>query len=154
MDRTKQDVVGLYEVTGPGLVRMISDESLPSLSVRPSWVCHPQVLLNRSLADADFELEQLAADALGSPQPVVPGHRLDERKSIDAERTPSRFGRASLPTLEEFETLSVPPEQRAGLHDHKRISPAVRDSGERDSKVRSHCVIGQRDFALRVEGKQ
>jgi hypothetical protein len=60
-DRTEPDVVGLQEVAGPD--RVVMEECAPALSV--VWSRRPRashVPLDRSLRDADAELQELAAN--------------------------------------------------------------------------------------------
>jgi hypothetical protein len=74
-DLAEPDVVGLYEVARPRDV--IVQEGGPALPVASrSHTRH--VPLDGSLADTDTKLEELAADALGTPARIARGHLTDE----------------------------------------------------------------------------
>ena len=75
-DRAEEEVVALDEITGPDVLGVILDERGPCVAARLASA-GPHVLLDRSLAHADTELEQLAADALGSPETILGGHPPD-----------------------------------------------------------------------------
>ena len=79
---TEEEVATLQEVAGPDLVAVVANEGRPGLPRRSGLPDPPQVLLDRALGDADAELEQLTADPLGSPEPVVARHALDQRDRL------------------------------------------------------------------------
>jgi hypothetical protein len=70
-DRAEKEVVALDEIAGPDVLGVILDEGGPGLAARLASA-GPHVLLDRSPAHADANLEQLATDALGSPE-MIPG---------------------------------------------------------------------------------
>ena len=80
-DRAEEEVVALDEITGPDVVGVILDERGPCLAARLASA-GPHVLLDRSLAHADADLEQLAADALGSPETILAGHLPDQPDGV------------------------------------------------------------------------
>jgi len=71
--------------------------------------------LNRSLRDANAELQELAANALGSPESVLGRHALDQSDEIGSDAWLAPTGRARLSTPEAPESLAVPPKQRLRL---------------------------------------
>jgi hypothetical protein len=74
-DLAKPDVIGLDEVAHPDC--MVAQEGRPALAIA-GMPRGDHVLLDGSLADAVPELEELAANALGSPSRVLRGHLSDE----------------------------------------------------------------------------
>jgi hypothetical protein len=82
--RTKPYVISLQKVARPHGV--VSQECSPALSAAWRWRPHSShISLNRSLRYANAELEQLATNALGSPQAVVGRHALDEDSDVRSE---------------------------------------------------------------------
>ena len=69
-DRAEAPVVGLEEIAGPDLAGVILEERRPGLaSLRsPALPDLVHVLLDGALADANADLQQLAANPLGTPQ--------------------------------------------------------------------------------------
>ena len=68
-DRPEPDVVGLQKVAGPHGVMV--QERTPALPVRrPRLTALAHVPLHGALGDSDFELDQLTANSLGSPEPT------------------------------------------------------------------------------------
>src|ERR1017187_4370249 len=102
------------EIAGPD--RVISQECGPGLSA--ARTCGPRashVSLDRALRDADAELQELASNPFGTPEPVLGRHVVDEG---DDARRDTRFAwtpGAGLPTPEKSESLPVPSQQRLGL---------------------------------------
>ncbi len=68
-------------VTVPDLPRMSVQEGCPDLPMWSSRAPLSHVLLVRAFTDVDTLLEQFATDPLSSPQPVLPGHFLDQGHS-------------------------------------------------------------------------
>jgi hypothetical protein len=92
-----------------------------------------QVFLDGPLADADVELQQLATDALGTPQRIVAPHRLDEGDGRGSERRRlGAGGRFASP--EQSEALPVPAQHRRGLDDQERARPGAQPAGEQDQQ--------------------
>jgi hypothetical protein len=77
-DLAEPDVIGLDEVAHPD--RVVAQEGRPALAVAGT-PRGSHVLLDGSLADAVPELEELAANPLGSPEWVRRGHLADQRGS-------------------------------------------------------------------------
>lgn len=71
-------VAELDEIASPYTSRFLAKESGPTLTVwrRASDPAH--VPLDGSLGDGNAELEELTANALGAPHPVVGGHVADD----------------------------------------------------------------------------
>ena len=78
-DRSEECVHRLYKVAGPDLASVVGKEGLPVLRrLFPSaYAYSAHVPLNRALADLDTELQELASDALGTPE-ILGSHLLDE----------------------------------------------------------------------------
>src|SRR6266700_2491262 len=77
-DRPKEEISDLEKIASPDFPGMIAEEGRPLL---PSWAKDanvPHVFLDRAFAHANTQLEQLAFDALRSPEPIVPCHLLDQ----------------------------------------------------------------------------
>jgi len=65
-ERTKVEIGDLEKIAGPPISSVMREEGRPVL---PSWTRQtnvPHVLLDRSFAHANTQLEQLASDALRS----------------------------------------------------------------------------------------
>ncbi len=72
-DLTEEGIVGLHEITGPDFVRMVVEERRPVLpAARGAFAGFAHVLLNRPLRDGEAELEEFAADSLGTPESGSP----------------------------------------------------------------------------------
>src|SRR6266478_5613762 len=78
VDLAEEDIVGLHEVARPRDV--IPQEGRPALPVAAGPRA-THVPLDGSLADADAELEQLAAEALRAPARIAGGHLSDKRRT-------------------------------------------------------------------------
>src|SRR5205085_561782 len=57
-------------------------EGRPGLAARARRARSTEVLLDRALADADPQLQQLALDALSAPEVILAGHPPDERDGL------------------------------------------------------------------------
>ena len=78
-------VVDLQEIAGPHLV--ISQECAPGLSAaRTCGSRASHVALDRALRDADAELQELASNPFGSPNPVLGRRAVDEAMTSGARR--------------------------------------------------------------------
>ena len=111
-------------LAGPDIVRVIPEERAPGLTGWPSRADGAHVFLNRPLADVDAELEQLAANALGTPETVGRGHRPDEFDGLSADGpAPALPLRPSTP--DEHEQVAMPAQERIGLHHEKRVPPRL-----------------------------
>jgi hypothetical protein len=74
--RPEEQVVRDDEVAGLTITGVILQESGPGLARRTTQF--GPILLNRPLADPNSELQQFAADSLGTPQPVFLDYLPDE----------------------------------------------------------------------------
>ena len=107
-ERPKEEISDLQKIASPDFTRMIAEEGRPLL---PSWAKGanvPHVFLDRAFAHANTQLEQLASDALRSPEPIVPCHLLDQ---CDRLRRELRLSRISLGLVlpEQAEEFPMPP---------------------------------------------
>ena len=73
----EQEIEGLQEVAGPDLVGVVPEKRRPALTRRARFENPPHVFLDCALRHADLQLEQLAANALCSPESILRGHLLD-----------------------------------------------------------------------------
>src|SRR5918997_5029629 len=74
----KEHIMELKEVTGPDFLCMCPEESCPCLTVGSRRTCLPDMPLDRALGYLDAQFQQLALNALHSPQAVAPSHVLDQ----------------------------------------------------------------------------
>src|SRR5207253_1920225 len=86
-DLAEPDIVGLHEVGRPRDV--IPQEGRPALPVAAGPRA-THVPLDGSLADADAELEELAAEALRAPARIAGGHLSDKRRTRGRGRPDGR----------------------------------------------------------------
>jgi hypothetical protein len=134
---TEPYVVDLKEIAGPD--RVVSQERAPGLSATRS--CGPHAAhapLNRSLRDSDPELQEFASDALGSPQPVVLGHRSNERDRLRRKPRLRGFARR-LPAPPEPEPLAVPTQDGLWFYEQNRVPPARQEPGEEHQQPAFMC---------------
>src|SRR3712207_3046771 len=100
----------------------ILEESCPGWTMRTWWPFVPYVPLNRPLRDLDSDVEQLAADTLGTPQMSVGRHLLDQPDRLSWElRFPGRRVRFPLPA--QPKPLPLPPQDRLRLDDQAGMLP-------------------------------
>ena len=118
-DLAEPDVVGLHEVARPRDV--IPQEGRPALPVAAGPRA-THVPLDGSLADADAELEQLAAEALRAPARIAGGHLSDKRRT--RARGSTRRPRASAP--ERATACLVPAEDGRRLDEQGGVAPRRR----------------------------
>ena len=86
----KKRSVTWRRITGPHLCRMIAQERSPVLSSRPCGANVPHILLNSSFRHPNIQLEQLATNALSSPEAVVYCHLLNQSDRLGREPRLSR----------------------------------------------------------------
>jgi hypothetical protein len=79
---SEEQVGELQEVARPDLAAVRAQEARPRLAGRARRPDAAEVALDGALADRDAEFEQFASDALGAPEPVLPGHPLDQRDRL------------------------------------------------------------------------
>jgi hypothetical protein len=119
-DRHEPDIMELQEVAGPD--RVVLEEGAPGLAIAGrAW--RSQEALNRALGDLDAELQELPANALGTPEPILSRHALDQlnRGLGDACWRGSPTFRLPLP--QEPESLAMPAEDGGRAHDERGIPP-------------------------------
>ena len=122
----KQDVVGLDEIARPCALGVVRKEGGPVLATTPSAKAF-DVFLDRAFCDLDAQLEQLAADALGTPEAIPLGHVPDQIDGVGAEaRAIPRF-RSAAP--EETIGRSMPLEDRLGLYNDDGLLPCWEQGG-------------------------
>src|SRR5262249_28420450 len=104
----------------PDLRRVVPEERAPGLARRPSRP-PPAMASDGAGADGDPQLAELAADALGAPQGVVPRHPGDQVAHL-AGHAWAPDGAAGAPPPVEPPAAAVPPEH--GLRPHEDEVPA------------------------------
>jgi len=77
-DGAEEDIVSLQEIARPDLLTVIVQERRPPLAGRSWATCTAHIILHRALADMDREFEQLAPDALGSPEAILSNQPCDQ----------------------------------------------------------------------------
>ena len=130
-DGAKERVVELKEVACPNLAGMVFEEGAPGLPSFARWPCAPDVLLNGSLADANAQLQQLAADPLRAPEHVVFGHGLNECDDLRRETLRLTMG-PGLSSPDDLEQIPMPVQQGLGTNHAQGVSPSTVQSGERE----------------------
>src|SRR5438270_6074432 len=83
----------------------------------------PAVAPNRAVADDDAELEPLAPDSLGVPEPVVARHGRDQVPHLETEMRAAAAG-AGLPVPEPAPALPMPAHHRLRRDNHQVLAPA------------------------------
>jgi hypothetical protein len=162
-DGTEPYVIGLQEIARPN--RVVAEERSPALSAPRSRRPHAShVALNRSLRDPNAELQEFAANALGSPKSAPGRHALDKGDDIRSEARFARIGQAGLSTPEEPKSLAVPPKHGLRFDQEQRVAPAGKESREQheqaalvaskagafdttrgdDELLAKKCVLGER----------
>ncbi len=68
----------MQEITSPDFSGMIAQERRPVLPLWTRRTPRSHVFLDRSFTHANTQLEQLASDALRSPEPIIACHLLDQ----------------------------------------------------------------------------
>ncbi len=73
-DWPEPDIMELQEVASP--YRVVLEEGAPGLAIAGrAW--RSKEALNRALGEPDAELQELTANALGTPEPILSRHALD-----------------------------------------------------------------------------
>src|SRR5260370_10667708 len=88
------------------------------------------VALDDPLRDTHAELEQFAADPLGSPEPILSCHAPNERDDIRGEARLVRPSSSGAPSPPESESFAVPAEHGLGLHKEQGITPSRNETRE------------------------
>src|SRR2546425_8308287 len=144
------------EVGRPDATKLVRQEGSPALAVaRPQPP--PSVPPDGTVAHHDAELQQLAADAFGSPERILVRDPSDERFQFGAEVGSTEHG-SRLPGPIESPALPVPAQNRLRLDHTEMPSPAFRpevakpdpEDSIRSPKVRMR-VGAQCDLELMAE---
>ncbi len=88
VERSVEQIRHWQEVAGPDLRGVVVEERRPGLPSAARRARGSHVPLDRGLGDADIELQQLAPDALGTPQPIGGVHRADQRDRLGRHLRP------------------------------------------------------------------
>jgi hypothetical protein len=125
---------------------VIPQEGRPALPVA-SGPGATHVPLDGSLADADTELEQLAAEALRAPARIACGHLSDECRA----RCRGSTRRPRAPPPERAEACPVPAEDGRRLDEQRGVPPRRRHAcGESHREALPRCPPGPpRELSLR-----
>jgi hypothetical protein len=103
---------------------VVAQERLPALPARRRRIpTIAHVPLHGALRDVDSELEQLAANALGAPEPILGGHAADQLDELGRHPRSRRLRRPRLPTPQQTKAFAVPAKHRLGLHEQQRVAP-------------------------------
>jgi hypothetical protein len=124
------EVADLDEVAGPDARSLLAKEGGPTLAVRRLDADPAQVPLDGSLGDGDAQFEELAADALRSPEAIFGSHAANEVDDLGGEALCARRLPPRAPLPEEPKALSVPAKKRVGLDEHRCVPPAREHRGE------------------------
>src|SRR5258708_39679205 len=106
-------------------------EHRPGLFRRAGCANPPHVLLDCALRHADLQLEQLATNALCSPESILRGHLLDKGDRLGSDPWLGS-GASRAPEPEEPKSLSVPPQNRLRLDEQDRVPPGRYDPRQPD----------------------
>ncbi len=128
--RAEEEGSRLEEITGPYLCRMIAQERSPVLSSRRCGANVPHILLNSSFTHPNFQLEQLATNALSSPEAIVCCHLLHQSDCLGRKPRLSRMRlRFALP--KHTEELTMPAKKRLWLGKEERLCPGSDHPGQK-----------------------
>jgi hypothetical protein len=86
--------------------------------------------LDRAFRDAHAELQELASNPFGSPEPVLGRHAVDEGDELRRETRLAWTARAGFPTPEESESFPVPSQHRLGPDQQQGLAPAAMEARE------------------------
>jgi hypothetical protein len=104
---------------------MIAQERVPVLPARQRRIpTITHVPLHGALRDMDSELDKLATNALGAPEPILSGHALNELDDIGRDARSRRLLRPRLPAPEQAKPFPVPAKHGLGLHEQQRVAPS------------------------------
>src|SRR3712207_6062558 len=102
---------------------MIGEEGPPGLARWASRSTSP-VPLNRALAHADAQLQQLAPDSLAAPPRVLPSQPGDQRPHFGAQPGTAQPP-AGAPAPEQLPGLTMPAHHCIGLHEDQMLTPVA-----------------------------
>src|ERR1700730_9636509 len=109
---------------------MVAQERSPGLRWRAAW-SSPAIASNRAIADHDAQLEHLAPEPLGAPQPVVAGHGRDQVAQLGSEMRTAAT-RTGFPAPEQAPALPMPAHDRLGRDEGQMLAPAGTESASED----------------------
>src|SRR5438132_796795 len=118
------------QIGGPEMVSVVAQERAPCLARRTPRST-PAIAPNRAIADHDAQLEKLASDPLGAPQPVLAGHGRDQVPHLGTEMRPSTWD-AGLPAPEQAPALAMPAHDRLGCDEGQVLAPVGPESVSED----------------------
>jgi hypothetical protein len=128
--RTEEEISDLEEITGPYVFCMMAQERSPILSSRLWGANGPHILLNCAFTHPNIQLEQLATNALSSPEAIVCCHFLNQSDCLGRKPRLSRMRlRFALP--EHTEELTMPAKQRLWLDKEERLFPGSDYPGQK-----------------------
>ncbi len=124
VERPEEEVGDQQEVAGPDLVGVVPEEGRPRLPARARGLVTAQVGLEGALGDGHPQLQEFAADALGTPERVVGRQQPDQGDRLRRERRASR-PRARLAPPERAETRAMSAQQGLGLDEEQGLPPGA-----------------------------
>jgi len=107
--------------------------------------------LNCALRDADAELQELASNPLGSPEPVLGRHAVDEGDNL---RRDARFAwtvLAGCPPPEHSESFPVPSQDRLGLDQEQGLAPPAIEAQDKQGRGQAALKLGSVHVSLDVD---
>jgi len=114
------------EINGDEVGEVIAEKGPPGLGWGLAGTNH--ILGHGCLREVNIEFEQLSMNPRGSPQGIGPTHVSDEIPDGWIDERTSRPRPAAFPGPIPSEAPSVPPDDRRGLHNEKRLRPVPPDS--------------------------
>src|SRR6266700_150081 len=112
------------------MMSMVAQKGAPGLARRTSRPA-PAIASNRAVAHHNPQLEQLASDPFGAPQPVVARHARNQVPYLGTEMRTSATG-AGLPTPEQPPALTMPAHHRFGCDEGQMLAPADAELANQD----------------------
>jgi len=120
--RPEEQVVSLHEVAAPDVVGVVLDEGRPRLAATATLANGAHVLLHGPLTDRDAQLQELAPNPFGTPQPVLGSHVPDQGDGLGGDPMFGVLGPRSA-TPEDAKPLAVPAQDRLRLDDGQGAAP-------------------------------
>src|SRR4051794_27717301 len=90
----------------------------------------PRMPLDRGLGHANAQLQQLAPDALGTPEAIRRGELLDQRDRLGCHLRLRLRLRLRFPPPEQAEALPMPAQQGLRLDDQQGLAPGPKTTGQ------------------------
>ncbi len=148
-ERSEEQIDHRQQVTGPDILSMVLQAHGPSLTSWGACPDRPHVFLEGALGDAEAELEELALNALGSPEQVLLRQPLDELNGFWRELGLWTLGSRCV-FLEEAQARARPAQEGVRLEDHEGSFP-VRDAARHDEEAEAIAAIEVRMFDLALK---